>query len=360
VIKADIGSLAGHHTVIPEQISEATKKLQESKNSGLLIDFHVTHVGDDLELIMTHENGINNEKIHKMAWDTFIHVTENVSKKLHLYGAGQDLLASAFSGNIKGMGPGIAEGEFEERKAEPIVIFMADKTEPGCWNLPLYRMFADPFSTAGLVIDKNLHDGAIFRVMDVQEDKIVDLRTPEESYDVLALIGNTGRYVIHSIYAKKDNQLAAVASTSRLALIAGKYVGKDDPVCFVRAQHGLPAVGEVVEPFAFPHLVAGWMRGSHNGPLMPVSIKNAKCTRFDGPPRVAALGFQLADGKLVGPADMFDDPAYDLARSKANDIADYLKRHGPFMPARLGPEEMEYTTLKSVLDKLQDRFKSIS
>ncbi len=352
--------MAGHHTVIPEQIEEASKKLQVAKESGLLIDFHVTHVGDDLEFIMTHQKGTSNNEVHKLAWDTFIHVTEVVSKKFKLYGAGQDLLATAFSGNLKGMGPGVAEAEFEERPAEPVVVFMADKTEPGAWNLPLFRIFADPFSTAGLVIDERLHEGCILRIMDVHEDKVVDLQTPEESYDALALIGTTGRYVIQSVYAKNDNQLAAVASTTRLALIAGKYVGKDDPVCFVRAQHGLPAVGEVIEPFAFPHLVAGWMRGSHNGPLMPVSIRNAKCTRFDGPPRVVALGFQLCNGMLVGPADMFDDPAYDLARNKANEIADYLKRHGPFMPARLGPEEMEYTTLKKVLDRLDERFKPYS
>lgn len=357
IIKADVGSLAGHHTVIPEQMEAAAKKLKEAKGSGLINDFHVTHVGDDLQLIMTHQKGVDSDEIHKLSWNTFLHVTETVSKKLKLYAAGQDLLATAFSGNLKGMGPGVAEAEFEERGAETVVIFMADKTEPGAWNLPLYRIFADPFSTAGLVIDERLHEGCVFRVMDVHEDKVVDMRTPEESYDLLALIGNTGRYIIHSIYAKKDNQLAAAASTTRLSLIAGRYVGKDDPVCFIRAQHGLPAVGEILEPFAFPHLVAGWMRGSHNGPLMPVPIRNAKCTRFDGPPRVAALGFQINNGSLVGPADMFDDPAFDLARSKANEVADYLRRHGPFMPARLGPEEMEYTTLATVLKRLEDRFK---
>ncbi|WP_420847180.1 fructose 1,6-bisphosphatase [Nonomuraea basaltis] len=33
--------------------------------------------------------------------------------------------------------------------------------------------------------------------------------------------------------------------------MAGKYVGKDDPVMIVRCQSGLPAVGEVLEPFTF-------------------------------------------------------------------------------------------------------------
>ena len=44
------------------------------------------------------------EAIHKMAWETFERCTE-VARKLKLYGAGQDLLSDAFSGNIMGMGP---------------------------------------------------------------------------------------------------------------------------------------------------------------------------------------------------------------------------------------------------------------
>ena len=31
--------------------------------------------------------------------------------------------------------------EIEERPSEPIIVFAADKTEPGAWNLPLYRVF---------------------------------------------------------------------------------------------------------------------------------------------------------------------------------------------------------------------------
>ena len=360
VIKADVGGLVGHHKVHPEQVRVAREKVTEARDSGLFIDFHVTSAGDDIQLILTHSKGIENEEVHKLAWDTFIEVTEKVSKKLKLYGAGQDLLSSAFSGNLKGMGPGVAEAEFDERTSEPIIIFMADKTEPGAWNMPLYRMFADPFSTSGLIIDEKLHSGFTFRVMDVYEDALVDLHTPDESYDLLALIGTPARYIIHSIYRRVDGLLAAVSSTTRMSLIAGKYVGKDDPVCFVRAQHGLPATGEVLEPFAFPHLVAGWMRGSHHGPLMPVAIEDAKCTRFDGPPRVAALGFQLSEGHLIGPADLLGDIAFDKARNTANEIADYLRRQGPFMPARLGPEEMEYTTMPKVLKKLEGRFKPTS
>jgi len=43
----------------------------------------------------------------------------------------------------------------------------------------------------------------------------------------------------------------------------------------------------------------------------------------------------------------------------ALEIADYMRRMGEFMPARLGPEELEYTTLPKILDKLKDRFKHV-
>ncbi|MEM1541290.1 MAG: fructose-1,6-bisphosphate aldolase/phosphatase [Ignisphaera sp.] len=355
VIKADIGSLAGHHMVHPDTMAAAAKVLAEAKSKGILTDYYITHVGDDLELIMTHRKGVDASEVHETAWNAFKEAAR-VAKELGLYAAGQDLLTDAFSGNVRGLGPSAAEMEFVERPSEPVIVFMADKTEPGAFNLPLFRVFADPFNTAGLVIDPKIHDGFKFEVYDVIAGKYVVLNSPEEMYDLLALIGTPGRFVIRRIFRKSDNEIGAVVAVERLNLIAGQYVGKDDPVAIVRAQSGFPAVGEVIEAFAFPHLVAGWMRGSHFGPLMPVGQRNARCTRFDGPPRVVALGFQIKNGRLIGPADLFDDPAFDETRRLAQTVAEYMRRHGPFMPHRLGPEEMEYTTLPQVLQKLQDRF----
>lgn len=362
VIKADVGSVPGHCRPHAKMLEYARKKLTEAEESGLIKSFYVYHVGDDIGLVMTHHRGENNPEIHGLAWDTFKEITEKIAKPLKLYGAGQDLLSDAFSGNVRGMGPGVAELEFEERRSDPVIVFAADKTEPGAWNLPLYRIFADPFNTAGLVIDPTLHEGFIFEIMDLKEGKTVKLKAPEESYDILGLLGTPGRYAVSKIYRAKDNEPAAAASTDRLSFIAGRYVGKDDPVLIVRAQSGFPALGEILSAFAVPHLVAGWMRGSHNGPLMPVSLKDGNVVSyFDGPPRVVAMGWQIADGKLVGvdgvePADLFADPAWDYPRELAMKIALYMRTMGEIMPARLEPEEMEYTTLPKILEKLRNRF----
>ncbi|MDD3564566.1 MAG: fructose-1,6-bisphosphate aldolase/phosphatase [Methanothrix sp.] len=359
LIKADVGGWPGHATVHPALKETASSVLAREKAKGEIIDFKVMSVGDDLQLMMTHLMGEDSAEIHGLAWDVMCKATEK-AKELKLYGAGQDLLCDAFCGNIKGMGPGVAEMEFTERAAEPVVAFMMDKTEPGAFNLPIFRIFADPFNTAGLVIDPSIHHGFVFEVWDIMEHKKVMMESPEEMYDMLALIGAKSRYVIKRVYPKAgklpEEEPAAVISTEKLYQTAGTYVGKDDPVALVRAQSGLPALGEVLEPFSLGHLVSGWMRGSHNGPLMPCAFEDAVCSRFDGPPRVIAAGFQIARGMLIGPVDLFRDPAFDLTRQRVHEITAYMRRPGPFEPHGLPLEDMEYTTLPSVLKTLGERF----
>lgn len=357
VIKADVGGLVGHSAIHPDLIDEAANRLDGAKHQEKILDFHVTACGDDLELIMTHRKGAESKEIHQLAWDVFW-ACADTAKNLKLYGAGQDLLSDAFANTIRGMGPGLAEMEFDERKSEPVIVFMADKTSAGAWNLPIYKAFADPFNTAGLIISPSLHDGFRFEVHDVKGHKRIFFDAPEEIYDLLVFIGAPSQYMIKAVYTKQG-EIAAATSTERLALTAGKYVGKDDPVYIARSQGDFPAVGELLEPFTRAQLVEGWMRGSHCGPLMPVAERDANPSRFDGPPRVTALGFQLAGGHLIGPRDMFDDPSFDLARQECNRLADHMRRHGPFEPHRLPMEEMEYTTMPQVMKRLEDRWEDL-
>lgn len=363
LIKADVGSLVGHH-VVPEPLLEiGRKKLEEAQGGGLINSYYVFNAGDDLELLMVHENGEKNSEVHSLAWEVFQKAAKT-AKKLKLYGAGQDLLKTAFSGNVRGMGPGVAEMEIEERSSDPIIVFAADKTSAGSFNYPLFRIFADPMSTAGLVIDPKMLAGFKFEVRDTEENTKVVLKSPKELHELVALLGSSTRYSVARVWRAHDDLLCAATSTTKLSLIAGKYVGKDDPVAIVRTQHGLPAVGEVLVPFLHTYLVEGWMRGSHWGPLMPVSLRNSKCTVFDGPPRLVALGFQICDGRIADDqdglpmiSDLFDDPAFDEARQEATKLAGVLRMMGEFQPARLSAEAMEYTTLPQILEKLSGRFK---
>ena len=177
VIKADVGGYVGHTAMHPELLEAGRESLAQAVQSGLLIDAQAHACGDDLFLVMSHDRGENDEAIHRLAWDTFQIGTE-VALKLHLYGAGQDILVDAFSGNIRGAGPGSAELELEERPSEPVIVFMGDKTSSGSFNLPFYKMFADPFNTAGLVIAESLHQGFNFEGPRSQGTQAHPLRLP--------------------------------------------------------------------------------------------------------------------------------------------------------------------------------------
>jgi Archaeal fructose 1,6-bisphosphatase len=120
-IKGDVGSIAGHVKPHINQIKAAERVLKGATEKKVIHDFFVSRVGDDIHMVMLHENGEDAKEVHETAWNALKAATEE-AQSLGLYAAGQDLLKDAFSGNVKGMGPGVAEMEFEPRKAEPIVL----------------------------------------------------------------------------------------------------------------------------------------------------------------------------------------------------------------------------------------------
>ena len=356
IIKADIGSIGGH--IKPsEKLLQTVQDYIKTKGKGLLIDFYIGHTGDDIAILATHTKGPLAEPIHKLCWDAFLAGTK-VATDQGLYGAGQDLLKDTFSGNVKGMGPAIAEMEIEERPAEPFLFFAADKTDPGAFNLPLYLTFTDPMHNPGLMLSPKIKKGFKFVIMDVaftEADRVIELNSPEETYDIAALLRDSERFVVESVWSRDAGEQAVSACTSRLHNIAGKYVGKDDPVMLVRTQKDFPATGEVLSPYSIGHYVAGFMRGSHNGPLMPVK-KNSSISFFDGPPVISCLAFCVKNGKLTEPADAFDHPYWDYVRHNIAKKAEGIRRQGFFGPAMLPMSELEYTGVVETLDELEKRF----
>lgn len=356
VIKADVGSVGGHN--IPSKALVA--KIEESILSAkpkILSDFKIFTVGDDNVILMIHNTGINNPKIHKIAWDAFVEGTR-IAKSQGLYGAGQDLLVDSFSGNVKGMGPGSAEMEFEERPNEPFVLFMCDKTSPGVFNLPFFRSFADPFHNAGLLLSKDIAKGYEFTVMDVthtQGDRVITLSVPEDYYSLATLLRDPETYVIEKIISRANKDIAAVVSTSRLHNIAGTYTGKDDPVALVRTQKLFPDTGEMTSPWATAHFIGGSNRGSHNTPVMPVKLFST-ISFFDGPAIVQAAGFCVHEGKLTESVDLFDHPFWDHIRDKAARKFLDIREQGFFNPAMLGMNELEYTGVVEKIKELDKRF----
>ena len=355
VIKADIGSIGGHLAPSRQLIERAGEVVAAAR--GLIQDYYISYTGDDIAILMVHPHGVGNPQVHRLAWDTFTTGTA-VAKEQGLYGAGQDLLKDSFAGNVKGMGPAVAEMEFEERPNEPFLFFAADKTDAGAFNLPLFLAFADVMTCPGLILSPKISQGFRFVVMDVNHtegDRVIELVTPEEIYDLAALLRDNERFVVESVWSRATGEQAVAVATSRLHNIAGKYTGKDDPVMLVRTQMNFPATGEILAPYAIGHYVGGGMRGSHHMPLMPVRI-GSPTSYFDGPPLVSCAAMCVHQGKLTEPQDTFAHPFWDAVRTRVAEKAMEMRRQGFSGAAMLPMAELEYTGVTEKLARLDKRF----
>jgi fructose 1,6-bisphosphate aldolase/phosphatase len=74
--------------------------LGHAEEQGLTNSYYVLNAGDDLQLLMAHDGGRSNHGIHKVAFSIF----KEAADKALARAAGQDLLKTAFAGNICGMG----------------------------------------------------------------------------------------------------------------------------------------------------------------------------------------------------------------------------------------------------------------
>jgi fructose 1,6-bisphosphate aldolase/phosphatase len=333
---------------------------------GLLIDTFVGHTGDDICIVASHTRGPNDTEVHQFAWNSFLHGTD-IASQYGLYGAGQDLLVDAPSGNIRGAGPAVAEVEFDHepsktnriRPAESFMVLAADKCGPGAYNLPLFLGFADPMYCAGLMLPR-LNEGFTFNVIDMDNtegDSIISLNAPEDYYKLTVLLRDNERFGIDSIVSRYSGQTAAAVSATRLHNIAGSYTGKDDPVALVRNQGIFPAPEELISPFAKAHYVGGDARGSHVMPLMPVPI-NTPVTGIYCLPLVSCIGFSLsAQGEFSDSfVDFFDNTAWDHVRLIAQEKALAMRSQGWSGAAMLPYGELEYSGFRQSIGDLVERF----
>jgi len=364
VIKADVGSIGGHTQPSERMMESVRQDVAGAISSSLIIDGYVCHTGDDIAIIMSHTRGENDTEIHQFAWNAFIKATE-IAREYGLYGAGQDLLVDAPSGNVRGAGPAVAEIEFEHtlekpRAAESFMVFAADKCGPGAYNLPLYLGFADPMYCGGLMLPPMIK-GFTFHVIDMDNtggDSIIELNAPEDSYQLTALLRDNERFGIDSIYSRTHGMKAAAISAQRLHAIAGTYTGKDDPIALIRNQGIFPAPEELVSPFAKAHYIGGDARGSHNMPLMPVAI-NTAVTGIYCLPIVSCLGFSLTrDGHFSDAVtDFFDNVAWDEVRRRAQVKGIEMRQQGWSGPAMMPYTELEYGGFRDTVTGLVDRFR---
>jgi fructose 1,6-bisphosphate aldolase/phosphatase len=283
-----IGGYPGHARVHPKVLERAARMLREQVKMGTIADSGIIHCGDQFGLILT-----GDEMPEDLIEQAFA-AGQNEATDLHLCAAGNTRTV---------------ELTLSERDHEPVLVLLTDAG--GAVAQILYRVFADPLLTTRLVNDPLLGEGFVFELT-ARSGVQHRFATPEQSYRLLRCLADEEMTGIRVL--QRDGTPAAAASMDR---VGGSII--------IRTEVAFPSVDEVLALFLSPQLMAGMA-------LMPVSICDAHNTTSAGPSRVTAFGFAINRGRLIGPADLFDDPAFDQAREAAVLMAEHRRMQGPFQP----------------------------
>lgn len=346
LIAADAGHAAGCPASAPETAT-AVRRHVAAGAGGLLTDSLVYGASGGLALLLVHDRGVGDDDVLRLG-----------RKALQ---AGKEAAAAAGSRtepappvysfeDSRDRAPAVVEITFQERPDEPVLVFVANGADPAAYNLPVYRAFADPMNTAGLLLSPEIAKGFRFRLLDTHYadgDRLIDLTTPEDLHDLAALLCDDGRYLIQSVCGRHDGDQSVSVSTGR----PSGPGGADGPAMLVRVQGNFPAAGEVLAPFGIGPYIGGFV-GHVAGLLMPVR-HDALLERSGRPPAVSCLGFHVRDGRLTEPGDLFDHPFWDAVRGRVAGQAGEIRRQ---QNGTGSYSERHYGDTAHVLERLQQRF----
>ncbi len=345
IAKADTGSIGGHGTAPGKMLEAVAEEWMQAAEKGEIVDFFITRVGDDISVTVTHVKGKDNEAVHRHIWDGFMR-SSVVAKDLGYYGAGQDMLADAFSGNVRGAGPSVAEMIIKEQASEVVIFCQADKTAPGAFNKGLWNILFGPDTTwrpLGPGEARKIKVGMLD--FDYNDNAGRHIWFEKGDYDDAYWYGGYPDRYTYDLATLGNGEEFLAVTAQRLGIIAGEYVGKDDPMFMIRSQKKFPAVGEITSAFLKgEYFVPGWMRGSNKGPFFPVALTGAKIGIYDGPPLFSMWSFNLNKGRLEGFYDLFaaNDAIKYVQDRRAAAAVRQLEEGFHEMGLRLGPEEIEY------------------
>jgi fructose 1,6-bisphosphate aldolase/phosphatase len=384
--KADVGGVGGHVVTADEVKSVIAKFVLENNSLNgepIFTSLIVTHTGDDVAVTGIMSERIDMSVVDELMWDA-LQLGAEKATELGLYGPGQDLVADAFTGNLRGAGPATVVLPLPLRKDNPsqtVLVSFADKTEPMAFNYYATGAYLLPRFNTGLVIaaskmkrgyimdivdldtkaqaveagahprDQAALDGKMEELAKGLQEKVISLRSPEDLFDIEGLC-RSSRYVIARIWSRTEqgekDSLGYICSAERLHNIKTKkgftYGGKDDPVLLAFAQGDWPAPGELTSPWAACPMVAGDCRGSHNLHILPMPI-NSQTSYWSGPILSAiTLSCNIHTGRIGAISDQFAlGTPWDQVRAKASELAvQFRTAHGVKQPATLHEDELEY------------------
>jgi fructose 1,6-bisphosphate aldolase/phosphatase len=415
-IKADAGGKVGHTT--PPALFEgvARASLEEARESGLINDFQVFSVGDDVHLLMSHRRGVDCNEVHLLAFRTFwrmVWVTNVIGYKP--YGLAQDLkigpatkgkhvedlaqpegrflealarhlpdeekgylekmradqvrwkrgrgeieIVKPFSGNVTGQGPGFAE--LPVKNAWKVGLLAADKAGPAAFNLPV-------FYAAGKVLSEErfrsrFGQSLAMEIFDVHNHRRIFLDCLAHREDIAALLGATNLFNVKRMWslprmiAAREEVESALqdvvlsASTEKLALIAGGEYVGKDDPVLLGVEELVTPIFEYIKTGFY--MTQGDERGSHYMMLIPKPLPEAVATVRS---RGLQVGLMITLGQkgIAEAEDVFAGPSYREARQRIERINARIWRSqgSEFTPVGVGARDVEPAyPLMKVLNRL--------
>src|SRR5213083_1812587 len=248
--KADVGGVGGH-VVAAEEVKSIIAKFVLENNAfhgePIFTSLVVTHTGDDIAVTGIMPASVDMSVVDELMWDA-LQEGAHKAAELGLYGPGQDLVADAFTGNLRGAGPATVALPLPVRKDNPsqtVLVSFADKTEPMAFNYYATGAYLLPRFNTGLVIasskmkrgylmeivdldtkaqaieagahprDQRALDGKMEELAKGLQEKVLTLRAPEDLYDIEGLT-RASRFVIARIWSRNEkgerDQLGYVCS----------------------------------------------------------------------------------------------------------------------------------------------------
>jgi len=301
LITARLGGFPGVHRAHPGMLEIATRLLRKEEG-GVIIDSFVFRCGDTVAFLLTYRGSSDGDGLLDLVTGVITSCREYLDRKGISLGISDPLFSSA-------------ELSFSERARENILVFLSDLPSIDLYNLHLFRIFGDPFGTTRLVTEDALREGFVFQVACGTTFSL-----PEDTYQLLSSIRSPKDTRVIRVFRRDGEPAASVTEPVDIGASG----------LLIRCGDIFPDYGEIIEPFSVPSMVRS--PGRAMMPLIPVSLCDAQGSRSGGPPRIVSLGFAIAAGRLIGPADIFDDPALDPARRLGAEITGYARTHGPFDP----------------------------
>jgi fructose 1,6-bisphosphate aldolase/phosphatase len=403
-IKADAGGKVGHTTPPTLFVGVAQASLEQAREGGLIQDYKVFAVGDDIHLLMVHRQGVDANEIHLLAFRAFwrmIWVTEIIGYKP--YGLAQDLkigpatkgkhvddlaepndrflellakflptpeksylekmraaqakwkrgrgeveVIKPFAGNVTGQGPGFAE--LPVKGLGKVGLLAADKAGPAAFNLPIFKAMEAALSQEQF----HARYGAslALEIYDVHNHQRIFLDACAHRQDIALLLGATNLFNVKRVWslpevverreevAKFLQKILLAASTEKLALITGGEYVGKDDPVLLGVEELIDPIFEFMKSSFY--MTQGDERGSHYMMLIPKPLSEAVAT-------VRSRGLQVGLFVNLTPLgiaelhDVYAGPSFWEARQRIEQINARIWRAqgSEFTPVGVGARDVE-------------------